>query len=148
MLTINIAAQLQAFAMTLLLGVLLGFIFHGYQLLISQLGLRQGLLYVCDLILWALLLWLIFGALLFINEGELRSYVFLALIVGVLLYFKYLSPSCRRPLRWLTGIMVRLLRGLARLVLRLLALLRRATHFLYRRLNPPPPQTDEEEIFQ
>lgn len=110
----DIAAQLQAFALTLALGMALGLIFHAYQLLLTQLGLRQGLLYACDLLLWALLLWLIFGALVVINQGELRSYVLLALALGVFIYFKRLSRRCRRPLRLFTGALVRFLRGLAR----------------------------------
>ena len=37
---------------------------------------------------------LVFLGMLYINQGEMRSYVLIALIVGGIIYFRILSRSC------------------------------------------------------
>ncbi len=88
--------QVQYFFNTLLLGVVLGLFFHFYWMLLQNVRPGKRLVTLTDVLFCLFLLFLIGGALLFINAGDLRLYVWLALIVGGWIYkrwlFKPLNP--------------------------------------------------------
>jgi spore cortex biosynthesis protein YabQ len=117
-------AQIHNFVLTLLLGVIAGLIFHFYQLLIGYARINKYLLYVCDFIVWIIMLVLVLIGMLLINQGEMRVYVLIALIIGALVYFQMLANKLKEPLArvaqallWLSGSIVRAIkRPLARLV--------------------------------
>ncbi len=90
-------AQIRAFLLTLVLGVVAGLIFHYYQAVIRNLKVGRILLYSLDLILWVIMLLIIGIALLLINKAEIRAYVFIALFLGGVVYYKTVSPHLRRP---------------------------------------------------
>lgn len=90
--------QICAFLLTLLTGTLVGVIIHFYQLIVRKSRLRKYFLFVVDFTLWILLMALIFFGLVLINLGELRVYIFIALIVGVLLYHRYAARYLHYPL--------------------------------------------------
>jgi len=90
--------QIQAFLLTLVLGVAAGLIFHYYQLTIKSLRVGKYPLYAMDVILWIIMIIIIAGALLIINQGEMRVYVFIALLAGGLVYYKWLSQHVKQPL--------------------------------------------------
>lgn len=83
--------QIEAFAFTLLLGLATGVIFHFYHLIIRHARVGRIALYLLDLSLWLLMIALVFSGLLWINQGEMRFYVLIALIIGILAYFKRLA---------------------------------------------------------
>ena len=90
--------QIQAFLLTLVLGVIAGLIFHYYQLTIKNLRVGKYPLYAMDIILWIIMIIVIAAALLIINQGEMRVYVFIALLAGGLVYYKWLSQHIKQPL--------------------------------------------------
>lgn len=90
--------QICAFLLTLLTGILLGAIIHFYQLTVRKSRLRKYFLIVVDFTLWILLIALIFFGLVLINLGEMRVYVFIALLVGTLLYYRYGARRLHYPL--------------------------------------------------
>ncbi len=53
-----------------------------------------------DLGVWLVVIPLVFTGLLIINQGEVRFYVFLALLTGGGLYMIYLKPPLSRPVGW------------------------------------------------
>ncbi|MEQ8176459.1 MAG: spore cortex biosynthesis protein YabQ [Syntrophomonadaceae bacterium] len=102
----NLLNQICAFLLTLLIGILLGIIIHFYQLTVRKSRLRKILLIMMDFSLWILLIALIFFGLVLINLGELRVYVFVALIIGVLIYYRYGARHLHRPLAALARVVV------------------------------------------
>lgn len=90
--------QIQAFLLTLVLGIIAGLIFHYYQLTIKSLRVGKYPLYAMDIILWIIMIVIIAAALLIINQGEMRVYVFIALLAGGLVYYKWLSQHIKQPL--------------------------------------------------
>jgi spore cortex biosynthesis protein YabQ len=48
-------------------------------------------LYALDVVVWIIMIIIIAAALLIINQGEMRVYVFLALLTGGLVYYKWVS---------------------------------------------------------
>ena len=94
-------AQIQAFFLTLILGVVAGFIFHYYQVTIRNLPIGRYLLYLMDFILCIIMIFIMATALLLINQGEIRVYVFIALIAGGGAYYKYVSRKFLPPVQFL-----------------------------------------------
>ena len=88
--------QVQYFCSTLLLGVILGLFFHFYWSLLRQVRPGKKLITLTDVLFCFFLFLFISGALLFINAGDLRLYVWLALVAGGCLYkqclWKPLTP--------------------------------------------------------
>ncbi len=95
----GIIFQLEAFFLTMILGLCSGVILHYYQILIRNARVPRFYLYVSDLIFWVLMVIVVFIGMLYINQGEMRSYVLIALIIGGLIYFKTLSAICAKSLR-------------------------------------------------
>lgn len=102
----DLVNQICAFLLTLLTGIMLGIIIHFYQLTVRKSRLRKFFLIAMDFSLWLLLIALIFFGLVLINLGELRVYVFIALLLGVLIYYRYGARHLHRPLAALAGVVV------------------------------------------
>lgn len=90
--------QIQSFVLTAVLGVVAGMVFQFYQLLVRRARLGKYSLYVMDFFLWMLMIMLIFAAMLFINQGEMRVYVLVALVAGIIIYHRYLGPTMEVPI--------------------------------------------------
>lgn len=90
--------QIQSFVLTSILGVVAGMVFQFYQLLVRGARLGKYSLYVMDFFLWMLMILLIFAAMLLINQGEMRVYVLVALVVGIIIYHRYLGPTMEVPI--------------------------------------------------
>jgi len=131
--------QLQAFGLTLILGLISGVIFHYYQLFIRQARVGRYSLYLMDLFLWLLIIIMVFGAMIWINQGEIRFYILIALLSGILLYFHTLSARFHPRLSNLAHLNVRILAGAAQwfkqVGSRIKAL---CSGFMHRRQSPPP----------
>ncbi|HZK44262.1 MAG TPA: spore cortex biosynthesis protein YabQ [Syntrophomonadaceae bacterium] len=91
----DLLIQIQAFFLTLVLGILAGFIFHYYQLTIRKAKVGKYPLYIFDFFLWIIMICLVFFCMLWINQGEMRTYVLIALVAGVLIYYRSLSKYLR-----------------------------------------------------
>jgi len=48
--------------------------------------------------LWIFLIGIVFGILLWINLGEIRVYVFIALLTGIIIYYKKIAPQLKNRL--------------------------------------------------
>ncbi len=94
-------AQIEAFLLTFLLGMITGLIFHYYQSTIHNLRIGRYALYLMDFILWIIMIIIIAAALFLINQGEIRVYVFIALVAGGAVYYKYLAKYMRQPILFL-----------------------------------------------
>ena len=98
--------QVQYFLRTVGLGLLLGLVFHFYWLLLRAARPSRRMLTLTDGLFSLFLLFFIGGALLLINAGEVRFYVWLGLILGGWLYKQWLStrlaPGLSRAARGIT----------------------------------------------
>lgn len=100
---LGLLAQIKAFALTLILGIFTGIIFHYYNLMVGRAGIRKYWLYILDFALWIIIVVTVFISMLFINQGEMRVYVLIALMTGIFIYYHYfasrleilLSPAAR-----------------------------------------------------
>lgn len=114
----SLMTQFQDFFSTAVLGLLVGLVFHFYHLVIRMAGVGRFVLYFLDFLIWLVLIVLVFLALLLINHGEVRVYVLVALVLGGLGYYLYLSRLTAKPLQFGASSLVSGCRFLGRLLLR------------------------------
>jgi len=84
-------AQIKAFSQTLILGILVGVIFHYYHLVVSRARIGKYSLYILDFLLWIFMVFVVFMSMLLINLGEMRLYILIALLTGILIYYYFFS---------------------------------------------------------
>ncbi|MEA4924805.1 MAG: spore cortex biosynthesis protein YabQ [Syntrophomonadaceae bacterium] len=136
-------AQIQAFLLTSILGIIASLIFHYYQQTIRSMRVGRNSLYVMDIILWMIMIIVIAAALLIINQGEIRVYVFIALFVGGLVYYKWLAQYMRPPLVIMGRSTACMLKAIYSTMTKPFILLRGWLRIRAQRLKEPPP--DEQE---
>jgi spore cortex biosynthesis protein YabQ len=78
-------------------GVVMGTIYDLFRLLHEQLKLPRWTIIPMDFIYWIVATILIFQMLYSSNQGQLRMYVFVGMVIGVLIYYFLLS-------KWVTKI--------------------------------------------
>lgn len=108
--------QFYAFLITVLIGLIAGFCYDFYRVTRSKFGLRKAGTYLGDIIFWLVLTALVFGLLLAGNWGEVRLYVFIGLVLGALIYAKFLSRPGIAVINGLFHILKMLLLGLIKVL--------------------------------
>lgn len=96
-------------------GICLGIILDLYQVLKARFRLRGWIVSLIDLLYWFVSAGLVFSLLMWSNWGELRFYIFLAIALGIFLYYKWFHQSVLRFLRLLVRIIEQVIYQLYRL---------------------------------
>lgn len=137
---LGLFTQVKIFFLTLLLGVIAGFIIHFYQLGIKALKTGKHTLLLLDFILWLFMILVVALGMLLINQGELRFYTFIFLILGGIIYFKTLAPRLYRPLQTAAAAGAYFIKMLAKQLLKpAIWLINKIRTKLPQHNSPPPP---------
>lgn len=107
----QVDSQLYTFIITIATGILLGALFDCYRVLRGTFRPKAIMTWVTDLLYWLIATMIVFLALVVSNWGELRFYVFLGIVSGVILYYRLLSLYA---IRLLLAI-IRLIKGIVTL---------------------------------
>lgn len=91
--------QLETFLCLALTGIALSFLFDCYRLARGTASPRGVITAVTDLLFWLLATVVVFAVLIRSNWGEMRLYVFISLIGGVLVYYQLLSHRALKIIR-------------------------------------------------
>lgn len=81
-----IVNQVSTFAITIILGLAIGFSYDTLRALKSVVRISRSAQFVVDFCYWLLMTVLVFAALLMSNWGEVRLYVFIGLGIGGVFY--------------------------------------------------------------
>lgn len=86
-------AQNQAYLFLVfsLTGIIIGIIFDFFRILRKSFKTSNIITYIEDIIFWILTGFIILYAIWFFNNGEIRTYIFLGIIMGILVYMVTLS---------------------------------------------------------
>lgn len=95
----EIGSQMAAFALIMSAGLLLGLLLDSYRIARSVFKPNIWVTSLGDVLYWLTAIPIVFGALLAGNWGELRWYVFVALLTGTILYYRLLSRFSVRLIR-------------------------------------------------
>lgn len=106
----SLSVQFLTLAMMLLSGVGMGAAFDGYRVVSNRLRIGRWLVPVLDLLYWLAATLVVFRVLAASNEGELRFYVFLGLLLGIGFYFWLFSSAVIAFVVWLMDMLQRIWR--------------------------------------
>jgi spore cortex biosynthesis protein YabQ len=155
---VEFSTQVNTFLLIAATGILLGVLFDTYRVFRGYFRPPWLITSVADLLYWLVAAGVAFLALLLGNWGELRFYVFIAMITGVAVYYRLAS----RHFLTLTMMVFKLIGRLWRTIKRVLVfifvkpvhLVVRASFFpfrytgrkysaWYKKRHPPPPPPEE-----
>lgn len=134
-------SQIQIFALTLILGLIACGIFQYYHLTVRSSRPGKYSLYLLDFILWIFLILLVFVCMLIINQGEMRIYVLLALVIGAFIYYRFLWEALMSPLSRLARSMVGGMGAARDLLQKPVVIVKK--YLKNRKKEPPPPDAVE-----
>lgn len=86
-----IYTQLQLFFIFLINGFLIGFLFDFFRILRKAIKTADFITYIEDALFWILTGLIILYSIFTYNNGEIRLFMFLAIILGTLIYFISIS---------------------------------------------------------
>ncbi len=86
-------AQNQAYLFLVfsLTGIVIGILFDFFRILRRSIKTSNIVTYIQDILFWILAGIIVLYSIWYFNNGELRTYVFLGLIIGILIYMTTLS---------------------------------------------------------
>ncbi|GGG87702.1 spore cortex biosynthesis protein YabQ [Paenibacillus radicis (ex Gao et al. 2016)] len=96
----TLSMQWFTMAMMLLSGIGMGAVFDGYRVVSNELRFPKWWLPVLDMVYWLAAALIIFRVLYASNYGEVRAYVFVGLLIGVLSYYWLLSKAVIAIVKW------------------------------------------------
>lgn len=95
---IPIEVQFQALIAMTLFGFAMGICFDIYRELRGILRLKPRATNVGDLVVWLIFLVAAYMVLLYTNYGQVRLFIFMAIALGLLIYFRLFSRFLRKPI--------------------------------------------------
>lgn len=136
------SGQVQLFILIMVTGMGMAAGFDFYRVVRNILRLKLILTSVLDLVYWLVATFVVFAVLLAGNWGEVRFYVFIALLTGAGLYYRFFSRfvmTCMvgiiRALVTVGNYLRRIIRGIAAPFKYVARLLRRSSLFLGRKIR-------------
>lgn len=87
----NIQEQMLSFTVFIIIGVVIGILFDVFRILRKSFKTPDIITYVHDFMFWMLTGILLIYAIHSFNNGNIRIYIFVALVIGLLLYLVNIS---------------------------------------------------------
>lgn len=139
----GLLGQIEAFVLTLVLGLLTGTIFHFYQELVRAARVSRYVLYFLDFFLWIIIIALVFLGMLFINQGEMRIYVLIALFLGILIYYRRFASRLDPPVSHLVRVTATVCSNFIRGIKKILSWVKKIIIRLKPRPKDPPADSED-----
>ena len=108
----------------ILVGLIIGFIFDFYRVLKKKMGFAVYLINLCDFLIFIILSFIVFVRLIYLNSGQVRWYVFLGILLGVISYYVNLSQVTIKYISSSLNMTIKSYLKLKRLAMNLLAKLK------------------------
>ena len=86
-----IYTQLQLFFIFLINGLLIGLLFDFFRILRKAMKTADFITYIEDALFWILTGFIILYSIFTYNNGEIRLFMFMAIILGILIYLAFIS---------------------------------------------------------
>jgi spore cortex biosynthesis protein YabQ len=112
---VTLSIQFLTMASMIASGAALGLLFDVYRVLSGEFRFPRWIIPPLDLLYWGIGTLAVFRVLFLSNGGEVRIYVFLAMMIGVSFYFALISSFAIQTIRW----MIKQVKALIRFLLKL-----------------------------
>lgn len=87
----NNLEQLSSFIIFTIIGVIISIIFDIFRILRKTFKTPDLITYIEDIIFWILTGLIVLFSIFLFNNGELRFYIFIVIIIGIVLYMLFIS---------------------------------------------------------
>ena len=87
----NNLEQIHSFFIFILIGMLISIIFDIFRILRKTFKTADIITYIEDIIFWIVTLLIIIFSIFLFNNGELRFYLFISMLIGILIYMLFIS---------------------------------------------------------
>ncbi len=87
----NNLEQLFSFFIFIIVGIIISLIFDIFRILRKVIKTSDFITYIEDIFFWIITMFIILTSIFMFNNGELRLYIFIGMIVGVTLYLIFIS---------------------------------------------------------
>lgn len=111
-----LAQQIAAFLLTMILGMVMGLFYDSYRVIRNIWRPKEGGTILGDAVFWVFITIFAFIYLIFSTWGEVRVYVFLAISLGGLLYFKFFSKYICFIFLYIFDFVIKLFRTFIRII--------------------------------
>lgn len=91
-----------------------------------------------------MLIFVVFVGMLLINQGEMRIYVLLALLAGVVIYYRVLSQRLEKPITFAANSTVYIISKTIKITVKGLAYCRNFVKEKLKKDKGPPPDNEED----
>ena len=86
--------QCKIFSVFFILGILIGFIFDFFRALRKTFKTNNIIIYIEDIIFFLIIGIMFFKCVLFFSYGEIRFYIFVAIVFGIIIYILTIGNLC------------------------------------------------------
>ena len=107
---VSVSSQAYVFLCSVVSGVVIALVYDVFRILRKSIKTGSLFTYIEDLLFWILVAIVMFATVYYSNEGELRSYIFLGTLLGVILYALLLSKTIMNSSLFI----IRIVRGVFR----------------------------------
>ena len=90
-LPVSVSNQAYIFLCSILGGILIAFIYDAFRVARKAVKTGSIVTHLEDFIFWIIVAVIMFGVVYYSNEGEIRGYIFIGTVLGVVLYVLLLS---------------------------------------------------------
>ena len=87
----NNLEQIHSFFIFILLGMLISIIFDIFRILRKTFKTLDIITYIEDTIFWIITVLIIIFFIFYFNNGELRLYLFISMLIGIIIYMLFIS---------------------------------------------------------
>ena len=109
---ISVTNELLVFFSSFIGGVLMGIIFDFFRIIRKIKKHGDILTAIEDILFWIISSVLVFFIVLYFNSGEIRWYIFVALVIGSVLYYLTISSFLRKIVLWIISFLIKIIKFL------------------------------------
>lgn len=113
---VTIASQVYVFLGCIFGGLIVGLLFDVFRLSRRFFNTRDIITYIQDIIFWILVGIIVLLTIFYSNNGQIRGYVFLGIVLGTVFYFLVFSRLIMKILTYVIEFLIRLIGYIIKMV--------------------------------
>lgn len=110
-LPISVSGQAQVFLYSVMGGILIAFIYDVFRIKRKAIKTSSIVIYLEDFIYWIIVAVVMFALVYYSNEGEIRGYIFIGTVLGVILYALMFSKIIMKSSLFIIGIICKVFKA-------------------------------------
>lgn len=115
-----IANQVYVFIWTIITGAIMGLVFDAFRIFRKNFKSRDFFVYIQDILFWLIIAILLIVSAFLINDGELRGYMFLGYILGILFYMLAFSKFVIMIATFIINVIIKMVKIIIRPIIKIL----------------------------